>query len=167
MQQVRIHTLQWRFIVDLRHLNSFRVRQRLRMKSLIGVRHLTRKGDYMFSFDDKDGFYALGIVPEQRDFLTVNVRGQLYPQACLPKSRWDGRSALTTSAHLRTHPNDTSNNQTPVVLRHIRGSLHNPTTTDRASASYDTRGGAEQKSYLTTSSSSPPLVRWLWCSVSF
>jgi hypothetical protein len=24
----------------------------------------------MFSFDLKDGFYALGIVPEQRDFLT-------------------------------------------------------------------------------------------------
>jgi hypothetical protein len=29
----------------------------------------------MFSFDLKDGFYALSIVPEQRDYLTVNVRG--------------------------------------------------------------------------------------------
>jgi hypothetical protein len=38
----------------------------------------------MFSFDLKDGFYALGIVPKQRDFLTVNVRGQLYRLACLP-----------------------------------------------------------------------------------
>jgi hypothetical protein len=45
------------------------------MESLLGVRHLTRKGDYMFSFDMKDDFYALGIVREQRDFLTVNVRG--------------------------------------------------------------------------------------------
>jgi hypothetical protein len=38
----------------------------------------------MFSFDLKDGFYALGIVPKQRDFLTVNVRGQLYRLAGLP-----------------------------------------------------------------------------------
>jgi hypothetical protein len=26
------------------------------MESLLGVSHLTRKGDYMFSFDLKDGF---------------------------------------------------------------------------------------------------------------
>jgi hypothetical protein len=26
----------------------------------------------------KDGFSALGIVQEQRDFLTINVRGQMY-----------------------------------------------------------------------------------------
>jgi hypothetical protein len=38
----------------------------------------------MFSFDLKDGFYALGIVPEQRDFLTENFRGQLYRLAGLP-----------------------------------------------------------------------------------
>jgi hypothetical protein len=38
----------------------------------------------MLSFDLKDGFYALGIVLKQRDFLTVNVRGQLYMLACLP-----------------------------------------------------------------------------------
>jgi DUF438 domain-containing protein len=47
------------------------------MESPLGVRHLTRKGDYMFSFDLKDGFNALGTVPEHRDFLTINVRGQL------------------------------------------------------------------------------------------
>jgi hypothetical protein len=75
---------QWRFIIDLRHMNKFCVKIRLRMESLQGVRHLTRKGDYMFSFDLKDGFYALGIVPEQREFLTVNVRGQLYRLAGLP-----------------------------------------------------------------------------------
>jgi hypothetical protein len=38
----------------------------------------------MFSFDLKDGFYALGIIPEHRDFLTVNVRGKLYRLASLP-----------------------------------------------------------------------------------
>jgi hypothetical protein len=48
------------------------------MEYVLGVRHLTRKGDYMFSFDLKDGLYTLGIVPKQRDFLTIDVRGQLY-----------------------------------------------------------------------------------------
>jgi hypothetical protein len=38
----------------------------------------------MFSFDLNDGFYALGIVPEERDFLTVHVRGQLYRLVGLP-----------------------------------------------------------------------------------
>jgi hypothetical protein len=57
------------------------------METLIGVRHLTRKGGYMFSFDLHDGFYALGINPTDRDYLTVNVRGQLYRLAGLPM-RW-------------------------------------------------------------------------------
>jgi hypothetical protein len=38
----------------------------------------------MFFFDMKDVFYALSIVPEQRDFLTVNVRGHMYMLAGLP-----------------------------------------------------------------------------------
>jgi hypothetical protein len=38
----------------------------------------------MFPFDVKDGLYALGIVREQRDLLTINVRGQLYRLAGLP-----------------------------------------------------------------------------------
>jgi hypothetical protein len=42
------------------------------------------KGDYIFSFGLKDGFYALGIVSEQRDFLNVNVRRHLYMLAGLP-----------------------------------------------------------------------------------
>jgi hypothetical protein len=31
----------------------------------------------MSSFDLKDGLYALGIDPEQRDFIIENARGQL------------------------------------------------------------------------------------------
>jgi hypothetical protein len=29
------------------------------------------KGEYIFSFDLKDGLYTLGIVPEQSDFMTI------------------------------------------------------------------------------------------------
>jgi hypothetical protein len=41
----------------------------------------------MFSFVLQDGFYALGINPADRDYFTVNVRGQLYILAGLPM-RW-------------------------------------------------------------------------------
>jgi hypothetical protein len=54
------------------------------METLLGVRHLTRKGTYMFSFDLQNGFYELGISPADRSYFTVNVRGQLYRLAGLP-----------------------------------------------------------------------------------
>eukprot|EP00873_Tetraselmis_striata_P010603 jgi/Tetstr1/430867/TSEL_002009.t1 len=75
---------QWRFIIDLRVLNTFCARKRLRMETLMGVRHLTAKGDYMFPFDLQDGFYALGIAPSDRDYFTVNIRGTLYRLCGLP-----------------------------------------------------------------------------------
>eukprot|EP00873_Tetraselmis_striata_P025467 jgi/Tetstr1/445731/TSEL_033379.t1 len=75
---------QWRCIIDLRVLDSYCVRKRLKMETLLGVRHLTKKGDYMFSFDLQDGFYALGIAEADRDYFTVDVRGQLYRLASLP-----------------------------------------------------------------------------------
>eukprot|EP00873_Tetraselmis_striata_P002827 jgi/Tetstr1/423091/TSEL_013862.t1 len=54
-------------IIDLRVLNSYCVRKRLKMETLLGVRHLTGKGDYVFSVDLQDGFYALGIAETDRD----------------------------------------------------------------------------------------------------
>jgi hypothetical protein len=47
------------------------------METLLGVRHIIRKGDYMFGFDLQNGFYAPGINPAVRDYFTVNVRGEL------------------------------------------------------------------------------------------
>eukprot|EP00873_Tetraselmis_striata_P007845 jgi/Tetstr1/428109/TSEL_018164.t1 len=75
----------WRFIIDLRHLNSCCVRERIRMETLMGLMHLTIKsGDFMFSFDLKDGFYALGIAEADRDYFTVDIRGALCRLAGLP-----------------------------------------------------------------------------------
>jgi hypothetical protein len=54
------------------------------METVEGVRHLTRKGDYMFSFDLQDGCYAMSINPVDRDYFTVNVRGQHCILAGLP-----------------------------------------------------------------------------------
>jgi hypothetical protein len=53
----------WQLICDLRPLNKYCVRKRLKMETILGVRHLTRKGAYMFSFDLQDGFNAMGINP--------------------------------------------------------------------------------------------------------
>jgi hypothetical protein len=38
----------------------------------------------MFMFDINDGFYAIGINLSDREYFTVNVRGQLYRLAGLP-----------------------------------------------------------------------------------
>eukprot|EP00873_Tetraselmis_striata_P036663 jgi/Tetstr1/456927/TSEL_043597.t1 len=75
---------QWCCIIDLRVLNSYCVRKRIKTETLLGVRHLTQKGVYMFFFDLQDGFYALGIAEADRYYFTVDVRGQLYMLAGLP-----------------------------------------------------------------------------------
>jgi hypothetical protein len=36
---------------------------------------MTKKGDFLLSFDMHNGFYALGINHADRDYITVNVRG--------------------------------------------------------------------------------------------
>jgi hypothetical protein len=78
---------QWRLIYDLRPLNKYCVRKRLRMETLLGVKKLLKKGDYMSSFDLKDGFFALGRNPTNRAYFTLNVRGLLCRLAGLPM-RW-------------------------------------------------------------------------------
>eukprot|EP00873_Tetraselmis_striata_P044883 jgi/Tetstr1/465147/TSEL_009870.t1 len=75
----------WPFIIDLRHhLSSYGVRKRIRMETLMGFWHLTKKGDYMFSFGLKDGFYALGIAETDRDYFPLDIRGTPYRLEGLP-----------------------------------------------------------------------------------
>eukprot|EP00873_Tetraselmis_striata_P021246 jgi/Tetstr1/441510/TSEL_029741.t1 len=56
-------TSAWQFCIDLHVLNTYCALKRLRMETLMGLRHPTNKGDGMFSFDLKDDFVALGIAP--------------------------------------------------------------------------------------------------------
>jgi hypothetical protein len=79
---------QWRPICDLRPLNKQCIRKLLKMEMLMEVKHLTRKGDYMFSFDLQDGFYTMGVNQADRDYVTVNVRGHLFILAGLPMGRF-------------------------------------------------------------------------------
>eukprot|EP00873_Tetraselmis_striata_P010674 jgi/Tetstr1/430938/TSEL_020694.t1 len=50
----------------------------LNFETLTRLRHLAQPGNYMLSMDLHDGFYAVGIAPEDRDNFTVNYRGKLY-----------------------------------------------------------------------------------------
>eukprot|EP00873_Tetraselmis_striata_P028319 jgi/Tetstr1/448583/TSEL_035832.t1 len=67
----------WRFIIDMRVLNTYCARKSLRMETPMGVRHLNKKGDYMLCFALQDGF-------SDRDYFTVNIRGELCRLCGLP-----------------------------------------------------------------------------------
>eukprot|EP00873_Tetraselmis_striata_P039282 jgi/Tetstr1/459546/TSEL_004911.t1 len=69
---------------DLRHLNSYCAVYSVRFETLRRLRYLAKRGDWAFSFDLQDGFYALGLREDVRDFFTINVRGTLWRFAALP-----------------------------------------------------------------------------------
>eukprot|EP00873_Tetraselmis_striata_P046012 jgi/Tetstr1/466276/TSEL_000956.t1 len=77
-------TNKWRLIIDLRPLNRYCETRDLSFETLSHLRNLSRPGDYMLQMDLQDGFYAVGIAPEDRDFFTVDYRGTLYRLAGLP-----------------------------------------------------------------------------------
>jgi hypothetical protein len=79
----------WRLVLDLRHLNSFCQAYGMRMETLKKLQRVMRGGEWMASFDLKDGFYALGIAPEHRKFFTFEVAGELLQYAALPMG-WNG-----------------------------------------------------------------------------
>ena len=58
----------------------------MKMETLKDLRHLlSKKGqDWLVSFDIQDGFYALGVAPEDRDYLAVQMQGRLFRFAALP-----------------------------------------------------------------------------------
>lgn len=74
----------WRLIIDLRELNDYCQKKKLKFETLKTLKHLARPDDWWFSFDLQDGFYALGIAPEDRKYFTVNIRGKLFQLAGLP-----------------------------------------------------------------------------------
>eukprot|EP00873_Tetraselmis_striata_P042077 jgi/Tetstr1/462341/TSEL_007347.t1 len=77
-------TNKWRLIIDLRELNKWCKTFTMSYETLKHLRHLARAGDWFVSMDLADGYYALGIREEDRDFFTVNYRGELWRLACLP-----------------------------------------------------------------------------------
>eukprot|EP00873_Tetraselmis_striata_P021558 jgi/Tetstr1/441822/TSEL_030038.t1 len=85
-------TNKWRLIIDLRELNKSCKTFTMSYETLKHLRHLlARVGGWFVSMDLADGYYALGIREEDRDFFTVNYRGELWRLACLPMG-WTGSS---------------------------------------------------------------------------
>lgn len=79
----------WRLVLDLRHLNSYCQAYGMRMETLKKLQKVMRGGEWMASFDLKDGFYALGIAREHRKYFTFEVAGEMLQYAALPMG-WNG-----------------------------------------------------------------------------
>ena len=65
----------WRLVVDFRWVNSYLRRQCCRYETMKRLHHLARPQDWMFSFDIQDGFYAIGVHPADRKYLTMDLAG--------------------------------------------------------------------------------------------
>ena len=66
-------SLCWRIVVDLRHLNQHCQKMGLKLETLKRLRYLARPGDYAFSIDLADGFYALGVTEEDRQYMAFEI----------------------------------------------------------------------------------------------
>ena len=60
----------WRVVVDLRPTNSFCRGASCKYETLRVLQRLARKGDWMVSFDLKDGYHAIGVHRDFRRFMT-------------------------------------------------------------------------------------------------
>jgi len=78
----------WRMVLDLRHLNSFCIDKKCRFESLKDLRRMVRPDDWMFSFDLKDGYHAVGIHPRDRKYFTFVVAGVGTYQYCALNFGW-------------------------------------------------------------------------------
>jgi hypothetical protein len=56
----------------------------MKMETLQSLPLITRPGGHLVSFDVKDGFYSLAIVPQTTDAFTVNLDGQVLRICALP-----------------------------------------------------------------------------------
>lgn len=60
----------WRVVVDLRPTNAYCRRSTCRYETLRSFSRLASRGDWMFSFDLQDGYFAVGIHPDHRRYMT-------------------------------------------------------------------------------------------------
>ena len=74
----------FRLVFDLRHLNKLVRGYSMKSQTLKDLRHMVGGQDWAVSFDISDGFYALGVAEEDRDYFTVQVQGKYYRFAALP-----------------------------------------------------------------------------------
>eukprot|EP00873_Tetraselmis_striata_P026597 jgi/Tetstr1/446861/TSEL_034339.t1 len=56
----------------------------MRLETLRRLRCLACRGEWAYSFELQDGYYALGLREDVRDYFTINVRGTRWRFATLP-----------------------------------------------------------------------------------
>ena len=64
----------FRLVVDLRWVNSHCVGNTCKFETLKALRTMAKRGEYLFSFDIKDGYYMVSIAEEFADFFTFAVK---------------------------------------------------------------------------------------------
>ena len=75
----------WRLVIDLRTINNYCDIKGMKMETLKRLRTIAKENDWMVTFDLKDGFYALSIAPEDREYFAVNINGQIFHLSALPQ----------------------------------------------------------------------------------
>jgi hypothetical protein len=63
----------WRIVWDLRPLNAFCRPMSCRYETLKVLGRLAQRGDWMFSWDLKDGYHAIGVHREHRRYMTIAI----------------------------------------------------------------------------------------------
>lgn len=74
----------YRFILNLKELNTFVANEKFKMEDLRTAINLLTPGAYMTSIDLKDAYYSVPIHPSCRKFLRFTWNGNLYEFNCLP-----------------------------------------------------------------------------------
>ena len=69
---------------DGTHINSYLVKEHFKMESLLTVRELLKRGDFMCTIDIKDAYFHIPIHQEFRNYLQFRWKGKLYRFRCLP-----------------------------------------------------------------------------------
>ena len=85
----------WRLIVDLRRINAHCVPQSVSYETLNTLRESLQKGDWMVTFDIKDAYHHIPIHPEDRQYFTFQIDGELWECLTLPFG-WQGAPMVFT-----------------------------------------------------------------------
>ena len=75
----------WRLVVDLSWLNKFVSKREMKMETLKRLRLIAKPNDWMVTFDLCDGFYTVSVAEEDREFLSINLNGQILSFCALPQ----------------------------------------------------------------------------------
>lgn len=123
----------WRIVQDLRPVNKFCRPMRCKYETLKVLSRLARKGDWMFSWDLKDGYHSVGVHRDSRRYMTFAVAPPL------------GSPPGTPPRYIRAAAIPFGWNASPYiftkVMRVMVQQLRSPTAPTLAVARLRTRGG--------------------------